>query len=115
MIPILIFMKNIRINIIEESSLNFLKTYKDLIFPLGITYLEEPIKKSTEGFFSFKEGVKIFIQVNCEKSLEIMVNRFQFEVGNIHKFNIDGIKVQNFEDISHILKCLHKKIVKNIS
>jgi len=92
------------------SSLNFLKTYRDLIVPLGITYLEEPIKKSTEGFFSFQKGVKIFIHVNCEKSLEITLNRFQFEVGNIHKFNIDGIEVQDFKDISQIFKCLHKKI-----
>ena len=92
------------------SSLNFLKTYKDLISPLGITYLEDPIKKSTEGFFSFQKGVKIFIHANCEKSLEFTLNRFQFEVGNIDKFNIDGKEVQSFKEISQILECLHKKI-----
>ena len=92
------------------SSLNFLKVYSDLILPLGITYLEEPVKKSTEGFFSFQKGVKIFIHVNCKKSLEITMNRFQYKVSNIDKFKIDGLEVQNFEDISQILKCLRKKI-----
>ena len=99
------------------SSLNFLKTYKDLIVPLGITYLEEPIERFRIWFISSKEekGVKIFIHVNCEESLEIILNHWQFKVGKIHKFNIDGIEVQNFEDISQILECLRKKIVKNIS
>ncbi len=97
------------------SSLNFLKVYKDLILPLGITYLEKPIKKSTEGFFSFQEGVKILIYVNCEKSLEITFNCFQFKVSKIHNFKIDGIEIHDFEDVSQILKCLRKKWVNNIS
>ena len=97
------------------SSLNLLKTHKNLILPLDITYLEESIKESNEGLFSFREGVKIFIRVNCQKSLEIVLNRFQFKVGKIQKFNIDGREVQNFEDISQILECLHSKIIKNTS
>lgn len=95
------------------SSLNFLKDHKDLISPLGITYMEEPIKKSAEGVFSFQKGVKIFIHANCEKSLTITLNRFKFEVGNINKFDFDGKEVQSFNDISLILECLLKRIVKN--
>lgn len=100
------------------SSLNFLKTFKDLIIPLGITYLEESIERSKAAFISLskeEEGVQIFIHVNCGKSLEIILDRWQFEVGKIHKFNINGIEVQSFKDISQILECLHEKIFKNVS
>lgn len=91
------------------SSLNLLKTYKDLILPLGITYLDEPTKITT-GMFAFVEGVKIFVNANCERSIEIILDLFQFKIVTIHKFHIDGREFQDFEDISQILECLRKKI-----
>jgi len=99
------------------ASLNFLKNYNDLIFPLCINYLEESIERLRVGFLSSKEeeGVKIFIHVDCEKSLEIILDLWQFKVGKIHKFNIDETELGNFEDIYQVLKCIRKKIGKNIS
>jgi len=97
------------------SSLNFLKTYKDLILPLGITYLEELITRR-KGSFIFsdpndrEEGVKIFIHVKGERNLEILLNLFQFEIGKIYKYHIDGREVQDFQEISQILEDLHKRI-----
>ena len=92
------------------SSLNLLKTYKDLILPLGITYLEEPAKIDI-GMFQFVDGVKIFIQVKCERSLEIILDLFQFKIVEIHEYHIDGREFQDFKEISQILECIHKRIV----
>ena len=92
------------------SSLNLLKTYKDLILPLGINYLDEPTKIRTESF-RVKEGVKIFIHVNCERNLEIILDLFQFKIVKINKYHIDGREFQDFKEISQILECIHKRIV----
>ena len=92
------------------SSLSFLKTYKDLILPLGITYSEKPMKILIELFVR-KEGDKIFIHVNCERSLEIVLDLVQFKVVKIHKYHIDGREVQDFREISQILEFLNKRIV----
>ena len=94
------------------SSLNLLKTYKDLILPLGITYLDVPTKITTGGMFGYVKGVKIFVNANCEKSLEIILDLFQFKIIKIHKFHIDGSEFQDFEEISQILECIHKRIVR---
>ena len=91
------------------SSLNLLKTYKDLILPLGITYLDEPTKITTE-LFQVKEGVKIFIHVKCKRSLEIILDLFQFEIVKIYKYHIDGMEFQDFKEVSQILECIRKKI-----
>ncbi len=92
------------------SSLNLLKTYKDQILPLGITYLDEPTKITTE-LFQHKEGVKIFIQVKCESNLDILLDLFQFKIVKIHKYHIDGRNFQDFKEISQILECIRKKIL----
>jgi len=92
------------------TSLNLLKTYKDLILPLGITYLDEPTKITTE-MFQHKEGVKIFINIDCERSLDINLDLFQFKIVKIHKLFIDGRKFQDFEEVSQILECIRKKIL----
>jgi hypothetical protein len=92
------------------SSLNLLKTYKDLILPLGITYLDEPTKITT-GMFGFEEGVKIFINANCERSLEIVLDLFQFEIVKIYKYHIDGREFLDFKEISQILECIRKRIL----
>ncbi len=93
------------------SSLNLLKTYKNLILPLGITYLDEPTKIRTGGMFGFVEGVKIFVNANCERSLEIILDLFQFKIVTIHKFHIDGREFQDFEEVSQILECIQKRII----
>ncbi len=92
------------------SSLNMLKTYKALIIPLGITYSEKPMKILIELFVR-KEGDKIFIHVNCERSLEIVLDIVQFKIVKIHKYHMDGREVQDFKVISQILECLNKRIV----
>lgn len=92
------------------SSLNFLKAYKDLILPLGIIYMEKPMKILIESFVR-KEGDKILVQVNCERSLEIVLDLVQFKVVKIHKYHIDGIEVQDFKEISQILECIRKRIL----
>ena len=93
------------------SSLNLLKTYKDLILPLGITYLDEPTKIRTTGMFGFVEGVKIFVNVDCERNLDIILDRFQFKIVKIHKFHIYGGEFQDFEEVYQILECVQKRIV----
>lgn len=92
------------------ASLNLLETYKALILPLGITYSEEPTK-ITKELFQVKDGIKIFIHINCERSLEIILDLFQFKIVKIHKFHIDGREVQDFEEVSQILECIQKRIV----
>ncbi len=93
------------------SSLNFLKTYKDLILPLGITYLEEPTKMPSGGMFGTVDGVKIFIQVDCGKSIEIVLDLFQFKIVKIHRYHIDGREVQDFKEISQVVECIRKNIL----
>jgi len=92
------------------SSLKTLNTYKALILPLGITYSEKPMKILIELFVR-KEGDKIFIHVNCERNLEIVLDLVQFKIVKIHKYRIDGREVQDFREISQILECLNKRIV----
>ena len=91
------------------SSLHLLRTYKDLILPLGITYWEKPTKIIRE--FRVKEGIKIFIHVDCKRSLVIKLDLFQFKVVKIHKHQIDGRDFQDFKEVSKILECIHKRIV----
>lgn len=92
------------------SSLSLLKTYKDLILPLGITYLDVSTKITT-GMFAFLDGVKIFVNVDCERSLEIVLDLYQFKIVTIHKFHIDGREFQGFEEVSQILECIRKRIL----
>lgn len=92
------------------SSLNLLKTHKDLILPLGITYLEKPTKITTESF-RVKEGDKIFIQVNCERILYIKLDLFQFKIVKIHKYHIDDKDFQDFKEVSQILECILNRII----
>jgi len=96
---------------IAISSLHLLKTYKNLILPLGITYLEESTEIKTGGMFGTEKGVKILIYLDCEKSLEINLDLFQFKIVKINKYHVDGRQIQDFQEISQLLECILKKIV----
>jgi len=93
------------------SSLNLLKTNKDLIQSLGITYLEKDVKKTSKtGFFRTYLVKQIFIHVECEKSLEINLDIINFEVDEFNKLNINGYEVKDYLEISRLLTCLIKKM-----
>lgn len=91
------------------ASIELLNTHKELILPLGITYLQKNIKK-LRGIVSTYPVTQIFIHVNCQKSLEINLDIYNFEIDEFNKLKINGDDVQDYKEISNILNCLMTKI-----
>ena len=90
------------------SSLNTLKTNKNLIQSLNITYIEKEVKKLR--VFNPYLVNRIFIYVECEKNLEINLDIENFGVDEFKRLSINGFEVKDFSEISQILSCLMKKI-----
>ncbi len=94
------------------AALDLIKTHRILLQPLGISYIERDLTKTSNYFFFEikKEVIRILINVNCDQNLEIILDIRNFTIDKIIKFTLDDNFINDFKRISDILQCLHSKL-----
>ncbi len=95
-------------------SLEKLKSNKQLIERLGITYTQEKKKFILTRAMRTVKGKGIFIFIDCENVLKIKLKIYNYEVEGVITIELNGKDIQNYSEISNILNCLRKKIKKEV-
>jgi len=94
------------------ASLDLIKTHKDLLQSLGISYLEEKVLKASilSLLGSQKGAIRVLINVKCNENLEIIIDIRKFVIDEIIKFALNDNPIKDLKNISDILECLHSRI-----